>query len=252
MTHLTRLHHLHPRCWRGTLLFLALLLAAVTGGLGSHNALAANAASATASVNFEPTVPFMLDGVRYAPAEIQRFDHQPLHFVLDHQAQAEGVLHAFKTREDAGRYMASQANTSTAMVQPGRATQSATSCLPYHARIYNWTNYNQDWLDLSADLHDLRQVHRGWWPWDNWNDVISSIRVGCQTSVTLYVNTDHTGGSFAIPQNTSLQYLDWIDNLTSSIAYREWDPVCQVLSTTPPQYFCEVYDDYGNCLGGCQ
>ncbi|MBE2239063.1 MAG: hypothetical protein IAE81_14830 [Caldilineaceae bacterium] len=52
-----------------------------------------------------PDRPVIIDGVRYAPKEIRRFDGQVLRFIDDDRALREGVLYAFTTREGAEDYM---------------------------------------------------------------------------------------------------------------------------------------------------
>jgi len=227
--------------------FLLLLAIAMicAGGRGSPGAHAAS--NTVDDMNFTPAVPFILDGVRYAPADIHRFDQQPLHFVLDRSAQANGALRAFRTRAAATAYMAQQARA----VQRVRADTLAACSGPHAAQAFNWPNFNRGMLDITGNLPNLTKVQRGFWPWDNWNDVISSAQVGCQTSITLFVDVNYSGGSLAIPQNTSLAGLDsGIDNQTSSIQYRAWDPVCQVRQAQNGQAetWCEVYDDYGTFL----
>ena len=62
-----------------------------------------------AIVHQVPNYPVIVDGVRYKPEEISRFNGQVLRFVWDEQAEEEeGVIYAFTTVEGLEQYLREQ------------------------------------------------------------------------------------------------------------------------------------------------
>jgi hypothetical protein len=61
-----------------------------------------------ANVHGVPKYPIIVDGVRYKPEEITRFNGQPLITVVTEQTDREGVLYIFTTEKGAKDYLSSQ------------------------------------------------------------------------------------------------------------------------------------------------
>ncbi|WP_410608301.1 hypothetical protein [Amycolatopsis sp. lyj-109] len=168
----------------------AAVLCLATGFAGAAHATPQDqGASKQGLVHAEPKVPVIVDGVRYEPKEIHRFDGRELYFVLD--LTHSDVLLAFTSETGFRTAVTAQ----TAAYHDRAATASANQ----YAVYYSADELKGDWLRVNSGsgYNDLRAVARGCGIFGcagDWNDVISSVEIhGYQY---LYRDPGYGGGYF--------------------------------------------------------
>lgn len=160
----------------------ALIALAATGFMASAQA-------APAITHGTPKVPVVVDGVRYQPEEIHKFDGRPLFLMVDLTKPDELV--GF-TRE-ADFKAAAQVKTRAYKQQLGATT------IGQYAVYYSDDELRGNWLrvDSGWGVNDLRGALRGCGIFGcagDWNDVISSVEIhGYQF---LYRDAGYGGGYF--------------------------------------------------------
>lgn len=171
-----------------------------------------------------PQVPVVIDGVRQAPEKIQQFDGQPLYFVLDKQAQQEGVVYVFTTRAKVREYLETQGlmpEAGTTAVQPEHWDYNDPRSLFYRDAKYG---SNSMGVPAGYAYSDLTKVYWGGWIWQDWSDEISSVRATPLSSATYLFEHENFGGSyFLIHTGDDISYLNvygWDDKATSIAVYQ--------------------------------
>jgi hypothetical protein len=140
-------------------------------------------------VHAEPKVPVIVDGVRYAPKDIHRFDGRELYFVLD--LTQPDVLLAFTSEAEFRAVVATRTAAYRSRAVPASAGQ--------YAVFHSADELRGDWLQVNSGsgYNDLRAVARGCGIFGcagDWNDVISSVEIhGYQY---LYRDPNYGGGYF--------------------------------------------------------
>jgi len=160
-----------------------------------------------------PKLPVVVDGVRYAPEDISRFNGVVLRYVLDEQGKSEGVIYAFTTVEGLTTYLKDRwgwqpASAGAAVVQPASDSY--------------WTVFYDDPLyagsTLSAAPGALIPILGNISP--GWNDRISSVKVTTGAAwATLYADINYGGDQLWMQRGTEWLWLvqnGW-DNRASSI-----------------------------------
>lgn len=163
-----------------------------------------------------PDYPVIVDGVRYEPAEITRFNGQVLRFVGDERAQKEGVIHAFTTVAGLEQYLQEQWGWPS--------SQESTTADAQIAGF--WTNFYEHWWYGGAVFGsapgvgwpDLRVAPAGW------NDRISSVQVATEASwATLYEDVNFGGAQFWMQSGSNYPVLwwhGWNDRASSVIVWQ--------------------------------
>ncbi|MGD8501574.1 MAG: hypothetical protein PVJ86_13055 [Phycisphaerales bacterium] len=138
----------------------------------------------SSTVHTVPALPVVVDGVRYEPEEISRFNGQVLRFVADERTGREGVIYAFATVEGLEKYLKEQWDwpPSQESQESEKSEISNTSIL-----IVEWPKFYQHWwyggdrLEVKPGhgVEDLGIV--------GFDDEISSLKVGPDASwIVLY------------------------------------------------------------------
>jgi hypothetical protein len=195
----------------------------------SGTAAAAVDDQATASTTLASThrIPVVLDGVRYGPTS-PALAGRPLFYVVDRDAQAEGVIYAFHTEAQALDRLT--AATSEAVNDNSRSGVSALG--DGVVEIFSDIDGNGDWMWQGGNTlqGDLRNVGRGCILGicsGNWNDVISSLRTNGR-AIVLYRDLNLTGCGIYFGPWVSANLTDyycandgtnWNDQATSLYVY---------------------------------
>jgi len=194
-------------------------VAAISGALAIASASPAAAAPTT-----QPTgTPVVLDGVRYNPTDAALRSAGRLHYVVDQQAQKQGVVYAFRTEREALARLAA----TDATAQAGRVSPLGSGVV----EIYSDTDGGGDLLTQGPNTYqgNLTLVGRGCFLWfcnGNWNDVISSVRSNGR-AVVLHRDLNLTGPSIYFGSWVSANLTDyvapdginWNDQATSLYVY---------------------------------
>lgn len=169
-----------------------------------------------AIVHQAPDYPVIVDGVRYEPDEISRFNGQVLRFVWDERAEKEGVIYAFTTVEGLEQYLREQWGWPS--------SQESTTSDGQIAGL--WTNFYKHWWYGGAVFGsapgvgwpDLRVAPAGW------NDRISSVQVATEASgATLYEHVNFGGAQFWMQSGSNYPVLwwhGWNDRASSVIVWQ--------------------------------
>jgi hypothetical protein len=194
-------------------------VAAISGALALATASPAQAAPATAT-----GTPVVLDGVRYNPTDPALRSAGSLHYVVDQQAQKQGVVYAFRTEREA---LARLAATNATATPTGTVSPQGSGVV----EIFSETNGYGDWLTQGPNTYqgNLGLVGRGcflWWCNGTWNDVISSLRTNGR-AVVLYRDINLTGQSIYFGSWVSANLTDyaapdginWNDQASSLYVY---------------------------------
>jgi hypothetical protein len=193
---------------------LAALAVILGGGLLTVSTTAATAtpvpAAPTGGVHKAPQSPFIVDGVRYQPQQISKFDGRALYFVVDLAKPHEMVGFTDKRDFDTA-VAASKALGSGASVQ--QAGQYAT--------LYANDELTGDSMSLNSPygINYLAGVNRGCGLFGcagNWDNVASSIYINGRVSI--YDDIEYRG-SWLYLAGTGWGNLSWwgFDNITSSM-----------------------------------
>ncbi len=126
-----------------------------------------------------PSVPIMLDSTSVPPEKVKEFDGQPLYYVLDKQALAEGVPQVFTTPEKALEYR----NRAVAKPKPPASQQGSVSretaieaAFGGYVSLYELPNfYGSNW-DIDPGYGDIPDFRYVFCPFcTNINDKVSSV-----------------------------------------------------------------------------
>lgn len=144
--------------------------------------------AALGAVHKTPSVPVVIDGARYAPEDIHRFDGRPLYMIVD-LAEPDVLVgftkqSDFRTAVDAKKV--ARDSSVPSQFGPGQSTD-----------YYSSDECTGDKLTVNSGwgVNDLRAVPRGCSLFGcagDWNDVISSLWVN--GSQTLYADSQYGGG----------------------------------------------------------
>jgi hypothetical protein len=189
------------------LLVIGAVIAGLVGSAQADPVLtpAANITHAT------PKVPVVIDGVRYEPEQIHKFDGRPLYLMVDLAKPNELVGFTEETAFTA----ASEAKIKAYEQQIG------TSWYGDYAVIYSGDELRDNWERVNSGwgVNDLRAVARGCGIFGcdgDWNDVISSVEV--HGHIHLYPNPQYTGGYLGVYGNGWLNLSPYgYDNIVSSL-----------------------------------
>ncbi len=161
-------------------------------------------------VHKAPVAPFVVDGVRYAPEQISKFDGRPLYFVVDMAKPLEMVGYTNKSDFDAAVTLANQK-------AGGIGTQQAGQ----YVTLYAGDEMTGDWMNVNSPygINYLAGVNRGCGLFGcagNWDNVASSIFINGRVSV--YDDIEYRG-SWLYLAGYGWGNLSWwgFDNITSSI-----------------------------------
>jgi hypothetical protein len=170
------------------LLLVGMLLGSMVSSVTYAQTTTAQTATAQTSTDqtdaekIIPSVPVVLDGVQYSPAEFARLSDQPRDFVVDQKAEAAGVILAFSTTSALQTYMESQGTLPNAadwqrflQGQPGfpaatpapQDVQPASACDCIKSRFYQDIYYESARLTLC--------VGGGYSQLRAWDNQISSV-----------------------------------------------------------------------------
>ena len=162
-----------------------------------------------------PPAAIIVDGVRYAPEDISRFDGQILRYVLDERGERVGVIHGFTTVEGLMQYLKEQWGWEPATVEAAPVVLQLDSD-SYWTVFYENNNYGGSTLSAAPNvvIPNLGNISPGW------NDRISSVKVATGVAwATLYADNDYAGDQLWMQRGTewsSLSGSGW-DNRASSI-----------------------------------
>ncbi len=163
----------------------------------------------------QPKLPFTLGGVSYHPAEIQRFNGKPLHFIWNSEMAANGFLTAVNDPEEYRAELSSALSDVTVRNHVPGAGHSFYEHINYGGHVLNLA-YRHAYPDLT------KIAMSGFWFWTtSWNDKISSVRAG-SGGVTLVQNVIRpylSGSTLFIPPFRWVPALDavWNDQVSAII-----------------------------------
>lgn len=195
-------------------LFLTLLVL-LAGSLGGSTASARTqspglratpADLAKTIVHRVPRVPVVIDGVRYEPQEITRFNGRALHFVAEPQAQRPALIRAFTSLQAAQDYTRRQSGSPTGTLTPLSAVDSKA-----HFYQHNFSG-NEFTREPGEGEPDLRRVNCFLWWCTDIDNQVSSVAASRTSSYTvLYDYYNYYGNSLWIPAGTTadVSYLSW-------------------------------------------
>ena len=168
-------------------------------------------APATAHTRQAPRYPFVIDGVRYTPDQISRFDGLDLYFTVDLAQPKRLVGYTKKTDFDAAVARLRESANGTV------TTQSAGQ----YIQLYAGDELTGDRLDVNSPwgINYLAGINRGCGLFGcagTWDNVASSIYVNGR--VTVNDGIEYTG-SWLYFSGVGWANLSWygFDNITSSL-----------------------------------
>lgn len=154
-----------------------------------------------------PLVPIVVDGQYYEPEAITKYNGKALYFLVDSQAQKEGVLYAFTTIENLSAYMSETQGLPMAggSISPNHTSDDPFSYFPEHS------GYGGYWFAL--------RVGYGVTNLGDWNDRASSVLATPYGRWTaLYEHSDFGGAQLWIPASHNIYDLrpyGWNDRASS-------------------------------------
>lgn len=169
--------------------------------------------SSTGNIHQAPRAAFVVDGVRYAPEQISKFNGQPLYFIVDLAKPDQMTGYTNKTDFDA-------------MVAAGKGTNATTGGIGtqqagQYASLFSGDELTGDRFDLYSpySVNYLAGINRGCGLFGcagTWDNVASSIFVNGRVSV--YDDIEYRG-SWLYFQGYGYANLSWygFDNITSSM-----------------------------------
>jgi hypothetical protein len=164
------------------------LLTVLAGVLGAMPAQTAQAATQST-----PTITTVrVDGVLYSRAQFtQRFGQQDLHWVLDTESEARGILIVYTTE---ARRNAALGLTETNFQQP------TTGVLTTYATLWRDRWKGGQAVAITGHAYDLRD--------QSFNDAASSVET-LSKEIILYEHSNHGGCSLYIQSNKYISYLNY-------------------------------------------
>lgn len=180
-------------------------------------------------ISIEHKVPQMkleIDGTSYKPEEIKLFNGKKLHFVVNNKTDAQGIMIGFSTQDNLKEYLKSKkvrySDNTDAMID---TNQSMKYRVPSVGKAYEHINFRGKVLILPTlnnryRYADLRNYYRDsflWWYWNDWNDVISSIKV-FDFWVVFHEHIHYGGDDFMMEPRTEIRNLvsyGWNDKISS-------------------------------------
>jgi hypothetical protein len=174
-------------------------------------------------VHRPPKIPLYVDGVLLDPADISRFNGQPLHFVVGAKNPVEGkpVLQAF-TGSDYLNFLKATyiASLVTQDLCPGEKPCYVVP--PPHpnpnlpgthnvVQACDEIEYFGEVLDVypGFSLPDLRNLYRLFPFRGNWNDCINSVRPCYNNIVTFFSDINFGGNQLTLPRGYAAPDLAW-------------------------------------------
>ena len=158
-----------------------------------------------------PEYPVVVDGVRYEPEEITRFNGQVLRFVWDDRTAQEGVLYAFTTVEGLERYLKEQWDW-----PPSQESQVLGEEDWSHFYAHWWYGIPVLKVNPGNGMEDLRLI--------GFDNEISSMKVGPLASwATLYDLPNYQGAEFWRQRNSNVPVLwlyEWNDRADSVFSWQ--------------------------------
>jgi len=136
------------------------------------------------------SIPIMLDNISAPPDKVKEFDGQPLYYVMDKQALADGVLQVFTTPEKAQEYR----NQAIANLKKSTSQESVNSQVRMAAGAYfagsvdlyehiyfqgNKWHFEGEW----GYIPDFRYVNCFLWWCANINDKVSSLMTNIWSNI---------------------------------------------------------------------
>jgi hypothetical protein len=151
------------------------------------------------------SVPVIVDGVRYAPKDMARFNGRTMHYVVDREAQQKGVLYAFTTSEGRQNYLITQSGPLSNV-----SNDVSVNCI---IARFNKVAYGTgiDWLTMYCGQSTT-------YVGSNWNNTISYVEGGGSYTV-LYSVDNFQGDTFTVQGGVTVYDLHpyGFNNRTSSI-----------------------------------
>lgn len=153
-----------------------------------------------------PDFTVILNGVRMEPAEMRRHPGEDFHYVLDAEAQQEGVVYAFTSSEQRDQFLRTRA------LARGEELTTVTLASTAGPTSTFWEHPNR--------LGGVKQYSTSVFSLGSWSDVISSLETGTQ-SIRLWEHEGFRGSSLTIPADVIVEDLrpfGWSD-VASSIQF---------------------------------
>ncbi len=182
-----------------------------------------------------PSVPIMLDSASAPSDKVKEFDGQPLYYVMDKQALAEGVLQIFTTPEKAQEYRSQAA----AKLKKPTSQESVDSQFQRAAMAYSTGDYFAGSVDLYEDTYfqgnkwhfegewgyipDFRYVNCFLWWCTNINDKVSSLMTNIWSNIPGWRWPVYTVLYEHINYNRNQEGVElWIENPGTRSDLTEW------------------------------
>lgn len=165
-----------------------------------------------------PKYPITVDGVRYEPEEITKFNGQPLHTYWALDSEKEGVLHFFTTKEGIEEHLRARYPDFKGFPDPSSLTQSSDETdsdlgiLTLTSNFYKNTYYGGDYFHLYPD-------QAKWCLIGGWSNAISSLYCSADGGWCNNYDLCFFGGSYlGIQAGSSIPALSvfgWNDKINS-------------------------------------
>ncbi|NMO22069.1 hypothetical protein HPC49_35930 [Pyxidicoccus fallax] len=161
-----------------------------------------------------PKVPIVVDGVRLPPEAIQRFNGQPVIYLMNEESQEGGFVYVFSTHQKLRAHL--EARGKMPRLDGGDVSAMDETPAIFYADpgLTGW----EIRFSRGTEVPNLTS-HSVNWFW-NWNDQISSLAAAnVGTYTVLYQNSNYWGTEVWTAAGTSRYDLGWInyDNQASSI-----------------------------------
>lgn len=171
-----------------------------------------------------PLVPIEVEGVRYDPQDISRFDARPLYYYTSKETIAAGILRAFTSVRALSDHIRETAQSAGEL--GGASAPQVRHHVPgIPSQYFEHVNFGGNSREL-AYRHALPNLTEnnmsGWWFWAvSWNDQISSIKTGSEP-ITIFEHINFSGARWTIEAFTEVAWVGpwWNDRISSIIGGR--------------------------------
>jgi hypothetical protein len=224
-----------------TVLLVSISLVLLLGLIGATAVWAQGGGEGEASlIHPIPSVPVIVDGVRYEPEEISRFNGILLRFVITSDSAREGRMYAFTSDEGLQGFLSEHGGLPSDEVREGGmegvdyyvsesggppppppegSTIPNVQLASYWTKFFEHINYNGKQFGSAPGVGwpDLRYTPPGW------NDIISSLQVATDASwATLYEHIYYDGNQLWVQSDLwlpDLRQYGWNDRASSVIVW---------------------------------
>jgi hypothetical protein len=167
-----------------------------------------------------PPLPFQIEGKKYNPENIEKFDGEPLYYYIDQNILDQGFIQAFSDKSKYFKYLEKVGMIPKDFLSDNNQITPKHSVGGTPSKFYEHVKYGGHVLTLDPrhaidDLSRVRMSGYLWWQ-KSWNDRISSLKTGSE-GAWLYEHADFGGHYLPVGKNTSMEWIGstWNDRVSS-------------------------------------